>query len=239
MKKRSRALALAWALAGALSGVACDASWAEGLPGASPAASATAPDAASIKHLPTYQDAALLGKAWGLPVAARYKPQLEFQHNMSFCGPTSLANVLHSLGRPASQSAMLEGTDVTTILGYLPKGLTLDELADVARLKLTGQRVTVLRGLDLPAFRQHLQQTNDPRRRYVVNFSREPLFGKGGGHHSPIAGYLAQEDLVLVLDVNSDFGPWLVKPERLWAAMNTVDGSAGKLRGLLLIEQGL
>lgn len=200
-----------------------------------PASAASISVPTSIKALPAYQDAALLARAWALPAALRYKPHIEYQRNFTFCGPTSLANVLHSWGQAADQDRILDGTDVSTVLGYLPKGLTLDELADVARQKL-GKPVTVMRGLDLAAFRQHMKLSNDPTRRYVINFSRRPLFGSGGGHHSPVAGYLADEDLVLVLDVNSDFGPWLVKADRLWAAMNTVDSSSNKLRGLLLIE---
>jgi len=131
----------------------------------------------------------------------------------------------------------LQGTNFSTVLGYLPEGLTLDQLADIARQKLRG-KITVLRDLDLSAFREQLRHVNDPSRRYVINFSRGPLFGTGGGHHSPIAGYLSQEDLVLVLDVNKKYGPWLVKPERLHEAMNTIDTTAGKKRGLLLIEAG-
>lgn len=191
----------------------------------------------SIQAQPSWQDAALLDKAWALPVASRYKANIEFQHNLTFCGPTSIANVGRSWGLAIDQSVVLDGTGIGTTLGYLPAGLTLDELAGVARHRFASSRVSVLRGLDLNAFRQHLQRANEPGRRYIVNFSRKPLFGQGGGHHSPIAAYLAQEDLVLVLDVNRDFGPWLVKPERLLAAMNTVDGSSGKPRGLLLIER--
>lgn len=188
-----------------------------------------------IKALPAYQDPALLARAWALPTAARYKPHIEYQRNFTFCGPTSLANVQHSWGRAADQDTILEGTEASPVLGHLPQGLTLDELAAIARQKL-GKRVTVMRGLDLAAFRQQMSLSNDPNRRYVINFSRRPLFGAGGGHHSPIAGYLADEDLVLVLDVNRDFGPWLVKTERLWAAMNTVDAVSHQPRGLLLIE---
>jgi hypothetical protein len=40
--------------------------------------------------------------------------------------------------------------------------------------------------------------------------------------------------LVFVLDVNEDYKPWLVERERLFSAMNTVDGD--QKRGLLLIE---
>jgi Phytochelatin synthase len=129
----------------------------------------------------------------------------------------------------------LQGTNFSTVLGYLPEGLTLDQLADIARQKL-GRNVTVLRDLDLAAFREQLSRSNDPSRRYVINFSRGPLFGTGGGHHSPIAGYLDEDDLVLILDVNKKYGPWLIKSQRLYEAMNTVDTTAQKRRGLLLIE---
>jgi hypothetical protein len=76
--------------------------------------------------------------------------------------------------------------------------------------------------------------SNDPARRYLVNFTRRAIFGAGGGHHSPIGGYLEAEDLVFVLDVNRDFQPWLVERSRLFAAMDTDDGD--QKRGLLLIE---
>jgi hypothetical protein len=189
----------------------------------------------SIKDSNVYQDPALLKKAWQLPVAASYQAAIEYQRNGSFCGPTSVANVLHSFNRPGTQENVLQGTNFTTVLGYLPEGITLDQLADIARQKLQ-RKVTVLRDLDLAAFRKQLTQVNDPTRRYIINFSRGPLFGSGGGHHSPIAGYLSEEDLVLILDVNKNYGPWLVKPQRLFEAMDTLDTSSKKKRGLLLIE---
>ena len=189
----------------------------------------------SIKQTRDYQDPALLKKAWALPVAAAYQADIDYQQNGSVCGPTSLVNVLHSLKQPGNQESILQGSGFSTVMGYLPEGLTLDQLADIARQKLH-REVTVLRDLDLAAFREQLSRTNDPARRYVINFSRGPLFGTGGGHHSPIAAYLSEEDLVLVLDVNKKYGPWLVKSDRLYEAMNTVDATARKKRGLLLIE---
>ena len=131
------------------------------------------------------------------------------------------------------QQTVLAGTDVSTFLGFLPGGITLDRLATVAQQRL-GQNVTVLRDLDMTTFKENVRLSNDPSRRYVINFTRGPLFGTGGGHHSPIAGYLSDEDLVFVLDVNKKYGPWLVKPDRLYEAMNTVDRGAGKKRGMLL-----
>jgi hypothetical protein len=189
----------------------------------------------SIKETRDYQDPTLLKKAWALPVAAAYQADIEFQKNGSVCGPASLVDVLHSLKQPGNEESILQGSGFSTVMGYLPEGLTLDQLAAIARQKLQG-KVTVLRDLDLAAFREQLNQVNDPTRRYVINFTRGPLFGTGGGHHSPIAAYLKQEDLVLVLDVNKKYGPWLVKSDRLYEAMNTVDATAQEKRGLLLIE---
>ena len=40
--------------------------------------------------------------------------------------------------------------------------------------------------------------------------------------------------LIVVLDVNEDYRPWLVERERLFSAMDTLDGD--NKRGLLLIE---
>lgn len=189
----------------------------------------------SIKETREYQDPVLLKKAWALPVAAAYPAEIEFQQNGSVCGPASLANVLHSRQQPGNQASILQDSGFSTVMGYLPEGLTLDQLAAIARQKLQ-RKVTVLRDLDLSAFREQLNHVNDPARRYVINFSRGPLFGTGGGHHSPIAAYLSQQDLVLVLDVNKKYGPWLVKSDRLYEAMNTLDATAQKKRGLLLIE---
>ncbi len=112
-------------------------------------------------------------------------------------------------------------------------GLTLDELADVARAK-TRRRITVLRNLTGEEFREHMKRSNDPGRRYIINFARETIFGAGVGHFSPIGGYLEAEDLVFVLDVNERYKPWLIQRQLLFSAMDTLDGD--KKRGLLIIE---
>jgi hypothetical protein len=194
-----------------------------------------APGVTSIEAAREFQDGALLEKAWALPVARLYHRQIDYQRNRSFCGPASVVNVMRSLGLDGDQRTALAGTGVSTIFGFLPRGLTLDELGDIARERL-GPRVAVLRDLDREEFRVHLRRANDPSVRYVINFSRGPLFGRGGGHHSPIAGYLADEDLVLVLDVNGRYRPWLVPSDRLYDAMDTVDRTSGKKRGVLVID---
>lgn len=177
---------------------------------------------------------ALLEKAWQLPVARSFARDVTWQSNPSVCGPASLANTFRSLGESArTEDDVLGGTGRCWLFGICLGGLTLDELAEVARAK-TQRKVTVLRDLTAEQFRDHLRYANDPSRRYLINFTRAKIFGGGVGHHSPIAGYLEEEDLVFVLDVNRDFQPWLIERERLFAAMDTLDGE--KKRGMLLIE---
>jgi hypothetical protein len=174
-----------------------------------------------------------LEKAWELPAAATFERKVAWQSNPSMCGPASVANAMRSLRETAtSEDAVLSGTG-RCWSGICFMGLTLDELAEVTRLK-TKRTVTVLRNLSAEEFRHHLRLSNDPQRRYIINFNRKSIFGAGVGHHSPIGGYLESEDMVFVLDVNREFRPWLVERSRLFAAMDTWDGD--RKRGLLLIE---
>jgi hypothetical protein len=64
----------------------------------------------SIKDAREYQDPVLLEKAWVLPVATLYRSDIDFQRNVSLCGPTSVVNVLRSLHRPGDQATILQGT---------------------------------------------------------------------------------------------------------------------------------
>lgn len=175
----------------------------------------------------------LIERAWHLPVAAKFHRYVDWQSNGSRCGPAAVANAYRSLGEAASTEAKVLAGTGRCWTGVCILGLSLDELAEVARAN-TSRKVTVLRDLSEDQFLVHLRRSNDPGRRYIVNFERAPIFGAGVGHHSPIGGYLEAEDLVFVLDVSSDYQPWLVERKRLFAAVNTIDGD--KRRGLLLIE---
>jgi len=190
----------------------------------------------SIERDPAYQDPALLERAFAEPVAGAFRSAgLDAQANPSFCGPTTVVDVLRSLGTPAAQSNVLEGSGVHTVFGWVAGGMTLDEVAALLRVK-TRRPVTVHRGEDLAAFRALIAGANDPAKRVTVNFDRGPLFGRGGGHHSPVGAYLPDRDLALVLDVNGGYRPWLVSVPRLKAAVDTVDPATGQSRGLLVVE---
>jgi Phytochelatin synthase len=190
---------------------------------------------ASIERTTTFRNATLIAQAERLPVAASYlSHSYEYQHNGSVCGPTSAADLLHSIGRRESQEEVMAGGGVHTIFGLLIPGLTLDQEAALLR-RVTGDPVTLLRNLDLQSFRSYLEGANDTARRFIVNFHRGPMFGRGSGHFSPILAYLPDRDLVLVGDVNHDYGTYLVSSARLFAAMNTIDSITGMKRGLLMV----
>ncbi|MET0408448.1 MAG: phytochelatin synthase family protein [Hyphomicrobium sp.] len=175
----------------------------------------------------------LVGRAWQLPVAATFERKINWQSNGSRCGPAAVANAYRSLkDKAATERDVLAGTGWCWT-GVCIMGLTLDELAAVATAN-SNRKVKILRDLTEEEFREHMRRSNDADHRYIINFDRAKIFGSGVGHHSPIGGYLEAEDLVFVLDVNSDYQPWLVERSRLFTAMDTFDGS--KRRGLLLIE---
>ncbi|MDP3156934.1 MAG: phytochelatin synthase family protein [Archangium sp.] len=190
------------------------------------------PGFVSIKFDPAFQNPAFLERAWALPVAKTFPHPLISQTNPSACGPTAVSNVLRSSGATTtSDEVASHGSGCFS--GICFGGLTLAQLADAARTSAPGWTVTELHPATLEDFRAAVRQANDPARRLLINFTRRPLFGAGGGHHSPIGGYLEAEDLVFVLDVNESFGPWLVSSARLFEAMDTVDSSSGVKRGLL------
>jgi hypothetical protein len=182
-----------------------------------------------LRSISTWKHTGLLEKAWALPVAKLYAPLLS-QGITSICGPTSVANVLRSMGVKAGKNPLR---------GFGVRPMALEQLAnEAAEVVPAPWRASVVRPSTLKEFRAELRSSNDEDRRFVVNFARVPLFGGGGGHHSPIGGYLEEEDLIFVLDVNSGFGPWLVSPERLFEATNTVaDWASGKKRGLARFER--
>jgi len=189
----------------------------------------------NIKDQPTYQDKQLLQQAWALPVAATYQDTFEYQVNWAFCGPATVVNVFKSVGIDTyTQSTLFDDTNISYWKARI-LGLTLDELTQIVS-ETSSYRVEKLRDLTREEFQEHLLRTNDPRYRYIINFTRLPLFGVAIGHHSPIGGYLVEKDLVLVLDVLDAYEPFLVPSDRLYEAMNTIDSETDEKRGLIRVH---
>jgi hypothetical protein len=196
----------------------------------------------SIKNEKNYQNEAMLASAWQLPVASTYKNNFVYQENSAFCGPASIVNTLNSLGvRGVSQSKVIENSSTYYIKARI-LGLTLDEMNKMFKdnLKKSGHSewsVTEYRDLTINEFRNHMRQANRPDFRYVINFSRLPLFGVDIGHHSPIGGYIENSDSVFLLDVLEDYKPFIVSTEKLFIAMNTIDSETEKKRGLIQLHR--
>ena len=109
-------------------------------------------------------------------------------------------------------------------------------------------------------FLSSLKRINDPRYRVSVNFLRSSLFGLPktvfprclslfefllphnwllgifGGHFSPIVGYLEEEDMVAVFDVNHAYGLYLVSSKDLFRAVDTFDFTSSRTRALVVTE---
>lgn len=172
----------------------------------------------------------VLYQAWRLPMARRWRSRFFFQESCTSCSLATAANLAESIGCHSTED------ELARIAGRPgPEGRPLSMVAHLVQHQ-TGRRPEVLNDLSLVEWRRLLRLSNDPHYRLAVSFTRAPLFGFGGGHHSPIGGYLEEEDLVLVLDTNQDIGPFLVSADRLLSAVNTTDPVSGEKRGALLLE---
>jgi glutathione gamma-glutamylcysteinyltransferase len=72
----------------------------------------------------------------------------------------------------------------------------------------------------------------------IASYDRAGLDQTGSGHFSPIGGYHAGRDLVLVLDVaRFKYPPHWIAAERLWQAMHPIDPATGRSRGWIALRR--
>jgi len=72
----------------------------------------------------------------------------------------------------------------------------------------------------------------------VVSFDRASLGQTGEGHFSPIGGYDAKGDRVLILDVaRFKYPPYWVSVESLYEAMKPKDSATGRSRGYFVMKR--
>jgi len=122
------------------------------------------------------------------------------------------------------------------------EGIDMDQfhlmaLANGAQAEM--RRTSDDEGGDVGAFRQRLLESAqmDEQAFVVVSFDRAALGQTGGGHFSPIGGYHAPSDSVLVLDVaRFKYPPYWVPVAELWEACAVVDPSTGRARGWFTLE---
>ena len=148
------------------------------------------------------------------------------QDNVILRGRKTRAQVL---GEPVASTA--DGKPVRDFgyqLRQLDELLRANELATRLRVVDDGQTLDAIR-LELV---DNLQRAGDY---VVVNYRREAVGQRGGGHISPLAAYDAGSDSFLVLDVNPVAAAWVWMPAAtLVKGMRTFDTVEN--RGYILVE---
>lgn len=200
-----------------------------------------------------FQEALLAGTMNSyFPLAEQFHTQVE----PTYCGISSLVMVLNAL--QVDPKRLWKGVwrwfsedvaDCCQQLGHIHQsGLTLAELATLARCNGLDASAVHASALpqDLAAFRsQVLRVSSAPlgnssmQEAVVASYSRAVLGQTGDGHFSPLGGYHAAKDLVLLLDVaRFKYPPHWVPLPLLWQAMQAIDSDTGLSRGYLHLQVG-
>lgn len=182
----------------------------------------------------------------GLDGYFRLAEQFHTQAEPEFCGLGSLVVALNALG--IDPGRLWKGPwrwfseellDCCVSLEQVRRrGLDLDEVACLARCN--GAEVDLLRAetSDGAAWRSSLGAAAHGDGVVIASYDRAGLDQTGSGHFSPIGGYHAGRDLVLVLDVaRFKYPPHWIAAERLWQAMHPIDPATGRSRGWIALRR--
>ncbi|KAM7527325.1 hypothetical protein LguiB_030735 [Lonicera macranthoides] len=169
------------------------------------------------------------------------------QSEPAYCGLASLAMVLNALAIDPGRKwkgpwrwfddSMLDCCE--PLVKIKAEGISFGKLACLAHCN----------GAEVQAFRSN-ESTLDDFRRYVIqcadsedchmitSYHRGHFKQTGTGHFSPIGGYHAGRDMVLILDVaRFKYPPHWVPLKLLWEAMDTIDDATGHRRGFMMISK--
>jgi glutathione gamma-glutamylcysteinyltransferase len=179
------------------------------------------------------------------PLAEQFTTQAE----PAFCGLATLAMCLNALDIDPGRlwkwpwrwftEEVFDG--LTSLATAREKGITLSEFVCLARTtgasaeaRLAGPETT------LEQFREVVKRSCAGSHEIVVlNYSRQALHQTGDGHFSPIGGYNAERDMVLLLDVaRFKYPPHWVRLSLVFEAMQLVDKSTGLSRGFIALSGG-
>jgi glutathione gamma-glutamylcysteinyltransferase len=184
--------------------------------------------------------------AGGLDGYFRLAEQFHTQAEPEFCGLGSLVVALNALG--IDPGRLWKGPwrwfseellDCCVSLDEVRRrGLDLDEIACLARCN--GAAVDLFRAetSDAAAWRSSLIAAARGEGVVIAAYDRARLDQTGSGHFSPIGGYHAERDLVLILDVaRFKYPPHWISAERLWCAMHAIDPTTGRSRGWIALQR--
>ncbi|KAF9575264.1 hypothetical protein EC968_003905 [Mortierella alpina] len=167
------------------------------------------------------------------------------QSDPAFCGVSSLSMVLNALEiDPRKQWRGVwrwysdEQLDCCASVDVMrQKGITFNQFSCLARChaKVITKRAD---RHTLEEFRRDIQAVaRSDESHLVLSFSRAALGQTGSGHFSPIGGYHAGEDKVLVLDTaRFKYPPFYATVTELWNSLLPQDPETGLCRGYFLIS---
>ncbi len=184
--------------------------------------------------------------AGGLDGYFRLAEQFHTQAEPEFCGLGSLVVALNALA--IDPGRLWKGPwrwfseellDCCVSLEQVRRrGLDLDEVACLARCNGAAVELVRAETSELAAWRSSLGTAARGEGVVIASYDRVALDQTGSGHFSPIGGYHAERDLVLVLDVaRFKYPPHWISAERLWQAMHAIDPATGKSRGWIALQR--
>ncbi|KAF9910387.1 hypothetical protein EC991_006652 [Linnemannia zychae] len=167
------------------------------------------------------------------------------QSDPAFCGVSSLSMVLNALEiDPRRQWRGVwrwysdEQLDCCTSVDVMKqKGITFNQFSCLARChaKVSAKRADKT---TIEQFRQDIQLVcSSEQVHMVLSFSRAALGQTGSGHFSPVGGYHAGEDKVLVLDTaRFKYPPFFATVQELWESLLPLDPETGECRGYFMVS---
>jgi glutathione gamma-glutamylcysteinyltransferase len=176
------------------------------------------------------------------PLAEQFHTQAE----PAFCGLGSLVVALNALaidpGRLWKGPWRWFSEDLLDCCVSLEevrrRGLDLDEVACLARCNGAAVELSRAENSDLAKWRASLSSAARGDGVVIASYHRASLGQAGEGHFSPIGGYHAARDLVLLLDVaRFKYPPHWIPAERLWQAMHPIDVATGRSRGWIALRR--
>ncbi len=179
----------------------------------------------------------------------------ETQKNLSYCGIASAVIVLNSLIKSEAPLTAVyypykyftqnniftkAVLSIATPSQVNANGLTLNELSNV--FKSYGLNVETYHASTMSkdnAIKILISKINDPNSRVVMNYLREAVGQKSGGHFSPLGIYNTKENKILVFDVAryKNYNIHWLDAEDVYNGMNTIDSTSKKSRGFIVISK--
>ncbi|KAF5738976.1 Glutathione gamma-glutamylcysteinyltransferase 3 [Tripterygium wilfordii] len=169
------------------------------------------------------------------------------QSEPAYCGLATLAIVLNALSIDPGRTwkgpwrwfddSMLDCCEPLSVIKV--KGITFGKVACLAHCN--GAKVETFRTNEttVDEFRKHvISCTSVEDCHLITSYDRRVFKQTGTGHFSPVGGYHAESDMVLILDVaRFKYPPHWVPLTLLWEAMDTTDEATGQRRGFMIISR--